>query len=78
MAIKRLGRVYIIIHDKFYIDEIYLFVTQRIIFPYIGAPVAWFDRHVVDGAVNLTAHLTRLGGVVLSRLQTGQAQTYGT
>jgi NADH-quinone oxidoreductase subunit L len=77
MVVKRLGSVYTIIHDKFYIDEIYLFVTQQIIFPYIGAPIAWFDRHVVDGTVNLTANLTRLGGVVLSRLQTGQAQTYG-
>ena len=77
LVVNRLGKAYTIISSKFYIDEIYLFVTQRIIFPYIGAPIAWFDRHVVDGAVNLTANLTRLGGVVLSLLQTGQAQTYG-
>ncbi len=74
--VGRLGRVYPAISAKFYIDEIYLFVTHRIIFPYIGSPIAWFDRHIVDGAVNLTASLTRLGGVILSRLQTGQAQTY--
>ncbi len=78
MVVRRLGRAYTLIHQKFYIDEIYLFITHRVIFPYIGAPIAWFDRHVVDGAVNLSAHLTRLGGVMLSRLQTGQVQTYGT
>ncbi len=76
-VVKRLGRAYTIIQEKFYVDEIYLFVTNRIIFPYVGAPIAWFDRHAVDGAVNLTGHLTRLGGMVLSRLQTGQAQSYG-
>jgi NADH-quinone oxidoreductase subunit L len=76
-VIKRLGRAYTVIQAKFYIDEIYLFVTKRIIFPLIAAPIAWFDRHIVDGAVNLTAYLTRWGGLVLSYIQTGQLQTYG-
>jgi NADH-quinone oxidoreductase subunit L len=77
LVVHKLGRIYKVVCAKFYIDEIYLFVTHRIIFPLIAAPIAWFDRHIVDGAVNLTANLTRLGGVVLSKLQTGQMQTYG-
>jgi NADH-quinone oxidoreductase subunit L len=76
-VITKLGKVYTVIQAKFYIDEIYLFVTKRIIFPLIAAPIAWFDRHIVDGAVNLTAYLTRWGGLVLSYIQTGQLQTYG-
>ncbi|MEK7774485.1 MAG: NADH-quinone oxidoreductase subunit L, partial [Candidatus Zixiibacteriota bacterium] len=66
-----------IVRDQFYINDIYLFVTRRIIFPYVSAPIAWFDRHIVDGAVNLSAWLTRRSGFELSRTQTGQMQTYG-
>lgn len=77
IVVDKLGRVYGLVSAQFYIDELYLFVTKKIIFPYIGAPIAWFDRHIVDGAVNLSGRLTRLGGQVLSKLQTGQMQTYG-
>jgi len=38
------------VYNKFYIDELYLFVTKKIIFRYIAEPVAWFDRHIVDGS----------------------------
>lgn len=30
--------------NKFYFDEIYLFVTKKIIFNRIAAPIAWFDK----------------------------------
>jgi NADH-quinone oxidoreductase subunit L len=66
-----------VVRDQFYVNDLYLFVTRRIIFPYVSAPIAWFDRHVVDGAVNLSAWLTRRSGLELSRTQTGQMQTYG-
>ncbi len=68
----------VVLQRQFYSNEVYLFVTKRIIFPFVSAPIAWFDRHVVDGAVNLTGNLTRWSGIVLSRLQTGQLQTYAT
>ena len=35
--------------------KLYLFVTKKIIFRYISAPVAWFDRHIVDGTMNAIA-----------------------
>jgi NADH-quinone oxidoreductase subunit L len=73
---ERLGRVYQTIKNKFYIDEVYLFVTHRIIFHFISRPIAWFDRNVVDGGVNLSGWITRTSGKVLSYLQTGQVQTY--
>ena len=74
---KRTGILYIVVKNKFYIDEIYLYVTKQIIFKYIAAPIAWFDRHVVDGAMNLTSWMTCQVGSVVNRLQTGQVQTYG-
>jgi NADH-quinone oxidoreductase subunit L len=35
-----------------------------------------FDSIVIDGFVNLTAHLSGLGGLVLRKIQTGKVQTY--
>ncbi|MEK6706267.1 MAG: NADH-quinone oxidoreductase subunit L [Bdellovibrionota bacterium] len=69
--------LYMTVKRKFYIDEVYLFVTRKIIFPYIAQPIAWFDRHVVDGGVNLSGWSARICGFGLSFLQTGQVQTYG-
>lgn len=68
--------VYRVIQQKFFVDEVYLFITHKIIIKNLATPIAWFDRNIVDGAVNLTGRLTRSGGTILSRLQTGQAQTY--
>ncbi|MFQ5606922.1 MAG: NADH-quinone oxidoreductase subunit L [Candidatus Zixiibacteriota bacterium] len=73
----KLGKSYQVIYQKFYIDEMYLFVTKTILFRFVATPVAWFDRHIVDGAVNLSGFLARFSGSALSRLQTGQLQTYG-
>jgi NADH-quinone oxidoreductase subunit L len=74
---NRLGSAYRVIQDKFYIDELYLFVTHKVIIRFISTPAAWFDRHIVDGTMNLAAWLTCRLGAVLNRTQTGQVQTYG-
>jgi NADH-quinone oxidoreductase subunit L len=62
---------------KFYFDELYLFVTKKIIFRYISAPVAWFDRHIVDGTMNSVANLTNYISVSIRGFQSGQLQQYG-
>ena len=46
------GNLYKWTYNKFYIDEIYFFITKTIIFKYISAPFAWFDKQVVDGTMN--------------------------
>jgi NADH-quinone oxidoreductase subunit L len=76
-AVEVLGAAYRIVKQKFYIDEVYLFVTHQIIIRFISRPIAWFDRYVVDGGVNLSAWLTCMVGAGLRPLQTGQVQTYG-
>jgi NADH-quinone oxidoreductase subunit L len=75
---RALGPLGTAITARFWIDEIWLFVTHRIIFNLVAAPIAWFDRHVVDGGVNLTGWLTRTGGAALTQLQNGQVQAYAT
>lgn len=74
-ALGPLGRA---IDARFWIDEAWLFVTHRIVFRLVAAPIAWFDRTVVDGGVNLTGWLTRAGGATLTHLQNGQVQAYAT
>ena len=55
---KSLGGFYTAAYQKFYIDELYLFITKKIIFNYISRPVAWFDRHIVDGSMNGISYVT--------------------
>lgn len=61
---------------KFYIDEVYLFITKKIIFNYISRPIAWFDRHVVDGTMNGMAYVTNEASDRIKKLQSGQLQQY--
>jgi NADH-quinone oxidoreductase subunit L len=63
-------------YNKFYIDELYLFVTKKIIFRYISEPVAWFDRHVIDATMNGIASVTQSVSFRIKGLQSGQLQKY--
>ncbi|MEW6470180.1 MAG: NADH-quinone oxidoreductase subunit L [Bacteroidota bacterium] len=63
-------------YNKFYIDEIYLFVTKKIIFNLLGRPAAWIDRNVVDGLVNTTAVVTENFSEAIRGMQSGKAQGY--
>jgi NADH-quinone oxidoreductase subunit L len=70
---KRLHRT---AYHRFYIDEVYQFVTHKIIFNGVSTPVAWFDRHVVDGFMNLLAWMTNVTGSKIKGLQSGAVQQY--
>jgi NADH-quinone oxidoreductase subunit L len=72
----KLGVVYTTIYNKFYIDEIYLFITKKIIFNSISRPVAWFDRHIVDGTMNGIAWCIDMSSIRIRKLQSGQIQHY--
>jgi NADH-quinone oxidoreductase subunit L len=63
-------------YNKFYIDEIYLFITKKIIFRYVSEPVAWFDRHIVDGTMNAIASVTQTVSFRIRGFQSGQIQKY--
>jgi len=73
---QSLGILYQSAYRKFYIDEVYLFITHQIIFNLIGKPLAWFDRNVIDGAVNLTGQGTELISASIKKLQSGKVQYY--
>ena len=63
-------------YHRFYIDEVYQFVTHRVIFACISAPVAWFDRHVVDDLMNMLARATNGAAYVIRDMQSGSVQRY--
>jgi NADH-quinone oxidoreductase subunit L len=63
-------------YHKFYIDELYLFITHRIIFDRISKPIAWFDRHIVDGSMNGISFVTNQASDRIKGFQSGQLQQY--
>jgi len=63
-------------YNKFYIDEIYLFVTKKILFNLIGRPAAWFDKNIVDGMINLTGNTTAKVSEGIKKVQSGKVQSY--
>lgn len=71
-----LRALYQIAYHKFYIDEIYLFITQKILFNCIGKPAAWFDKNVVDGLVNATGNTTQVLSEKIKKIQSGKVQEY--
>jgi NADH-quinone oxidoreductase subunit L len=72
-----LGGLYQAAYRKFYIDEIYTFITKKIIFNLIGRPAAWFDKNVVDGLMNGIAGATAGTSAAIKKLQSGKVQAYG-
>jgi NADH-quinone oxidoreductase subunit L len=73
---KSLGGFYRAAYRKFYIDEVYLFITKKIIFNRVSRPIAWFDRHIVDGSMNGISYVTNEVSVRIRSFQSGQLQQY--
>lgn len=63
-------------YHRFYIDEVYQFITHRIIFACISTPIAWFDRHVIDQFMNFTAWCTNALSEEIRGWQSGNIQQY--
>jgi NADH-quinone oxidoreductase subunit L len=53
-----------------------MFVTKKIIFNYISRPVAWFDRHIVDGFMVGIGLVTEKISYQIKGMQSGQLQHY--
>lgn len=73
---QRWGILYTATYNKFYFDEIYLFVTRKIIFNYISRPIAWFDRHIIDGFMVGIGLVTEKIAYQIKGMQSGQLQHY--
>ena len=63
-------------HHRFYWDEIYQFITHKIIFGIICRSIAWFDRHVIDATMDGFAKVTQKVSYSIRGMQSGNVQTY--
>lgn len=63
-------------YKRFYMDEVYQYITHRIIFAHISKPIAWFDRHIVDGFFNFLAWGANALSFRIRGLQSGSVQGY--
>jgi NADH-quinone oxidoreductase subunit L len=70
------GILYKWAYHKFYFDELYLFVTKKILFKGVSAPIAWFDRNVVDATMNLIGNSTVTTSKKIKGMQSGKVQDY--
>ena len=70
------GPLYTAAKHRFYIDEVYQFITHKIIFRCVSQPLAWFDRHIIDGILNGIGWITCRGSLAFRWMQTGQLQSY--
>ncbi|MBP1541287.1 MAG: NADH-quinone oxidoreductase subunit L [Prevotella sp.] len=73
---KAFPRLHRAAYKRFYQDEIWQFVTHRIIFRCISTPIAWFDRHIVDGTFNFLAWGANEAGESIRPWQSGDVRQY--
>ena len=63
-------------YHRFYFDELYLFITHKIIFNLVSRPIAWFDRQIIDGTMDKFAEVTNKASEAIKGLQSGRVQSY--
>ena len=63
-------------YKRFYMDELYQFITHKIIFACVSRPIAWFDRRIIDGTFDLLANVTNSASYAVRKLQGGTIQGY--
>ncbi len=63
-------------YNRFYLDELWLFITKKIIFNCISRPIAWFDKKIIDGSLDRIATATQKIASFIRPLQSGNIQSY--
>jgi len=71
-----LNGFYTAVHNKLYIDELYFFITKKILFNLIGRPAAWVDKTIVDGMINQIGLITQNVSEGIKKIQSGKLQQY--
>ena len=63
-------------YKRFYMDEVYQFVTHKILFRYVSVPVQWIDEHIINGFIDFTAWGANAGGESIRTTQDGDVRSY--
>ncbi len=63
-------------YHRFYVDEVYQFITHRVLFRFVSRPAAWIDEHLINGLIDFTADGVNQSGERLRTLQDGDVRSY--
>jgi NADH-quinone oxidoreductase subunit L len=77
-ATASFGSFYKYALNKFYFDELYLFIAKKVIFKRFSSPIAWFDRYIIDATMDGVANVTNYVALKIKELQSGQLQQYAS
>ena len=75
---KRMPRLHKAALNRFYIDDAWQFFTHQIVFNCFSKPIAWFDRHVIDGTFNFMAWGAQETGETIRPWQSGDVRSYAS
>ncbi|MDR3094852.1 MAG: NADH-quinone oxidoreductase subunit L [Bacteroidales bacterium] len=75
-VVASIGGFYRAALHKFYLDEVWMFICKSVIFKYISMPIAWFDRHIIDGTMDGIGWATNKLSTAVKLVQSGQIQFY--
>ena len=73
---KTFPRLWRAAYKRFYQDEIWQFVTHKVIFRCVSMPIAWFDRRIIDGTFNFMAWGANEAGESIRPWQSGDVRQY--
>lgn len=73
---RRMPKLHKAALNRFYIDDAWQFFTHKIVFGCFSVPIAWFDRHVIDGMFNFSAWATQEVGETIRPWQSGDVRQY--
>jgi len=76
MLQRRMPRLHRAALNRFYIDDAWQFFTHKVVFRCFSIPIAWFDRHVIDGMFNFSAWATQEAGETIRPWQSGDVRQY--
>ncbi len=62
--------------NRFYVDAVWQFFAHKVIFNCISRPIAWFDRNVVDDAMNALGTGTQKAAEAIKTAESGRVQSY--
>ena len=62
--------------NRFYMDNVYQYVTHKILFRFVSKPVAWIDETIINGLIDFSAWGANEGGESIRSWQSGDVRHY--
>ncbi len=63
-------------YKRFYMDEVYQFVTHKILFRCVSRPAQWVDEKIINGLIDFTAWGANEAGETIRPWQSGDVRQY--